>query len=84
MAPRIFHTMAGLVLNLVIFTEEPDILLFPDLFIKAGLEAALVERSWDTALDSSLSIMYADTSTLLQRQKIVPIVGWEAVVNILD
>ena len=84
MAPRIFHTMAGLVLNLVIFTEEPDILLFPDLFIKSGLEAALVERSWDTALDSSLSIMYADTSTLLQRQKIVPIVGWEAVVNILD
>ena len=41
-------------------------------------------RRWDNALDSSTLTAFANTSTILHRQKVSPIIGWEATVSILE
>ena len=43
-----------------------------------------MDRHWDTALCSSMLMMYAETIALLQRQKIAPIEGWEAEVSMMQ
>ena len=83
--------MSGLILNLAFHTEEPDgvgdkvkILLLPNLSLSASYEAALVARQWDMALYSSPLTMYTKTASILQHQKLVPIVSWEVTVRMLD
>ena len=77
---HISHVVTGLILNLTFNTEDPDgirytveIFLFPDISLFTSSEAALVERWWDTSLDSSTLTTYSDTSDLLQHQKVAPI-----------
>ena len=89
--PYISHVVADLILNLKFFTEDPylvgdtvNIFLFPNPPASIGLEAALLARRWNTALDSSKLTMYSDTASLLQHKNVAPIVGWEAVVSMLE
>ena len=72
--------MEGLILNLIFHTEYPDgvgdtvkIFQLLDLSISKISEMALVARRWGTALDISTPNMYANTTYLLQRQKLAPI-----------
>ena len=57
--------------------------LFSDSYLSAGSESALVARQWDTALEIIMITTYVDTVSLLQRQKVAPIVRWEAAINML-
>ena len=89
--PRISHTMDGILLSLYFYTKYPDrvgytvnIFLFPCLYQTASSEATLVDKRWDTSLDSISLMTFSDTSALLQIQKISSIIGWEAMVNMLD
>ena len=88
---HISHVVTGLILNLTFNTEDPDgirytVEIFPllDISLFTSSEAALVERWWDTALISSTLNTYSDTSSLLKRQKVASIIGWEAAINMLD
>ena len=83
--------VAGLLIRLAFHTEDPDGVggivknfLFPDLSLSAGSQVALAARQWDMALDSSTLTTYSDTASLLQRQKVAPIIGWETTVNMLE
>ena len=55
--------------------------LFLYLYLSSGPEATLIVRGWDTALDFSNLLTYTDTALLIQHQKVSPIIGWEAAVN---
>ena len=55
-----------------------SILLFPYLSLSTNSEAMLVAQLWETILDSRTLTTHVEISVLLQNQKIVPIVGWEA------
>ena len=69
--PCIYHAVAGLILDLGFYTEEPDgvrdmvkIFLLPGISISTGSEASLVARWWDMALDRSTLITYTNTDSL--------------------
>ena len=76
--------VAGSILNIAFYTEDlngvgytVNIFLFPGLSLYAGSEAVLVVQLWYTALDCSTLTTYAETTALLDCQKIAPMVGWE-------
>ena len=82
--------MAVLLLGLHFFTEDPDckndtvnIFQFPDLSLSSGSEASMVPRRWDTTLGANTMTSYIDASALMKKQRIPPIVGWEAAEKIL-
>ena len=84
------HALAVLLLGIHFHTEDSDcvndtvnIFQFPDLSLSAGSEASMVNRRWDTALDSNTLTAYADAAALMKQQRIPPIVGWEAAANML-
>ena len=88
---RVTHAVAVLLLGLHFFTEDPDciedtvnIFQFPNLFLSAGSESSMVTQRWDNALDANTMTSYADAAALMKQQRILPIVGWEAVAKILD
>ena len=84
------HTLAVLLLVIHFFTEYPDCVndavntfQFPNLSLSAGSEASMVNRRWDTVLDSNTMASYKDVALLMKQQRIPPIVGWEAEEKIL-
>ena len=81
-ATRISHIVAGLLLSLAFYTEDPDgigntatIFLLPGLYLLEISQSTLVARIWDTALDSSTFTSFVDTAALIQRKKVAPIIG---------
>ena len=89
--PHTSHAVAGLILNLNFHTKDPygvgdtvNILLFPNLPLYGSYEAALEERRWDTAQDSSMISTYYNNASLLQHHKVAHIVGWEAAKSMLE
>ena len=75
--PNITHTVAVLLLVLVLHREDPNrvsdsvkIFMFPYLSLAAGREIALVARRWDTALESNMLASYANTAALMTKQRI--------------
>ena len=83
--------LSVLILGLAFHTEEPggvinavNIFNFPDLSLAADTESVLVARRWDKALDSNTLPSYTDTSALMTKQIIFPIVGWEVVSKMID
>ena len=82
-SPHIYQAVMGLILNLYFHTEDPygvgykvNTLLFPNIYLSASSEAALVARRWDMDLKSSTLAMYFDTASLLQHHTSVPIMVW--------
>ena len=89
-ASHISHAVTGLILDITFHTEDPygvedtvKFFLFPDLFLSASSKATLVARRWYTTLDSSMLTTYANTVSILQRQKFSPIVVWKATKSML-
>ena len=83
-SPKSTHTFTVLLLGLAFYAEDPDrvrnavkIFIFLDLSLAEGIEAALVVRRWDTALDSNTLTSYTDNATLMTKQRISPIMRWE-------
>ena len=79
-APRISHAILVLVLGLAFYSEDPDgvgdaisILIFPDLSPSASSEAALLARRWDTILGGGAFTTFSDTSLLLAKEKVKPV-----------
>ena len=58
--------------------------MLPNLSLLERYEATLVVRRWYTTLDISDLMMFSNTAALLHRHKVAPIIGWEAVVSMLD
>ena len=61
-----------------------NIFLFPDLSPSAGLEAALLTRKWDAILGGDALTSFVDTSILIGKQKVSPIVGWDEAASQLE
>ena len=61
-----------------------NIFMFPDLSLTEGTETALVPRRWYTLLDSNTLTSYSDTTALMTKEHIAPIIGWEGAVNMLE
>ena len=90
-SPSILHAISGLILNLAFSTEYPDrvvdtvkIFLLPDPSLSDGSEVGLVYKGWYTGRDRVMLTIYEDTASLFQSQNIAPIVGYEALVNMLE
>ena len=73
-APRITHTVAVLLIGLILHTEDPagvintiSIFMFPYLYLSVGSQATMIDRCWDTALDSNVITLYANTSDLMTK-----------------
>ena len=73
------------VVALEFYTQYPDgvgdainIFIFPNLSPSTGYEAALMTRLWDDLLGENNFNYFAETSTLLERQKVVSITIWDA------
>ena len=82
--PRIPHTGAVMVMALTLHIKYPDgvgdslnILLLPNLFPLAGLEAALLTWKWDSILGGGTLTSFADMSLLMGKKKLSPITGWD-------
>ena len=61
-----------------------NIFMFPDLSLAEVTEAVLVARQWYTLLDSNTLTSYSDTTALMTKEHIAPIIGWEGAVNMLE
>ena len=82
--PHIPHYVMFVVLELALHTEDPDgvvvsinIFLFPYLYPLVVLEAALLERRWDTVIGGFTLTSFSHTSMLMGWKKFSPITGWE-------
>ena len=80
--PSITHNVAVLLPGLALHIEEPNgvrntvnIFMFPDSSLAAGNEATMIARHWDIVLDSNMATSYANTATLIIKQRVTPIVG---------
>ena len=78
-SPRIYHSVAVLVLGLAYYSKNPDgvgdainIFMFPDLLPLAGSEAALLLRRWDAILGGSALNFFTDTNILMSKQQVEP------------
>ena len=90
-ASRVSHTVEGVFIILSFFTKYSygvgytvSIFLLPEISLSARSEASLMVRQWDTALYIRTLDTYMDTTSLFQRQKVAPIIRWEASVSMLD
>ena len=54
-----------------------NIFLFPDFSPSAGSELVLLTRKWDAILGGGTLTSFADTIMLMEKQKVVPIAGWD-------
>ena len=61
-----------------------NIFMFPDLSLAEVTEAVLVARQWYTLLDSNMLTSYFDTTALMTKEHIAPIIGWERAANMLE
>ena len=84
----IYHALEGIVLGLDFHTEyldgmrdTMDIFLIPDFSIVLILEATLMTLRQYMALDGRVHTSYTDAAALLQKEKVAPILGWEAAAN---
>ena len=89
--PNITYMVEFLLLGLAFHTEDPDgvsnalnIFMFLDISLEEGEEAAMVAWQWDTALYSNTIKLYTDTTALVTKQKISPIIGWEGAAKMLE
>ena len=89
--PIILHGVAFMVLDLALYTEYPDgmggavnIFIFLDLTPAAVSKAALLTRRWDDILGGGALMSFVDTSLLMEKQKVTPIMGWEAAAKQLE
>ena len=57
-------------------SDAMGIFIFPDLSLAVGKESAMVVRWRDTELEPNTLSSYANTSTLIMKQRIAPIVEW--------
>ena len=57
--------------------------MLPDIYLEEGSESAMVVRWWYTVLGSNMLTSYADTATLMTKQRISPIIGWEGAANMI-
>ena len=55
--------------------DTVNIFQFLDLSLSAGSEASMVNRRWETLLDTNTLTSYADAAALMKQQCIPPIVG---------
>ena len=83
--------VAVLLLGLSFHTEDPNgvsdtmnIFMFSDLSLIVGTEAVMVVGRWDTALEFNALTTYADTNTLMKKQRISLIVGWEGAAKMIE
>ena len=81
---RIPHDGAVMFMALAFHTEDPDkvedalnIFLFPDLSLSSGSESALLTRNWDVILGGRTLNSFVNTSLLMGKQKVAPIVCWD-------
>ena len=58
--------------------------MFPDLFLLTGTKASMISWLWDTLFYSNTIMSYECTATMMTKQKIVPIIGWEDATKVLD
>ena len=84
-ALRIPHSVAVIVLTLSLYTKEPDGVgeaincsMFLDLSSSTGSKATLLTRIWDAVLGNNRITLFANTMSLLGRQKVFPFTIWEA------
>ena len=64
--------------------DDINVLLFPELSPSTGSKASLLIRRWDTVLGYNTSTSFADTGTLLGKNKVVPIRIFDAAWNQIE
>ena len=67
----------------IIVSNAINIFMLPDIYLEEGSESAMVVRWWYTVLGSNMLTSYADTATLMTKQRISPIIGWEGAANMI-
>ena len=84
-------SVTGILLSLSFYTEDPggvrgkvSIFLLTDLSLSTGSESAVVARRRNTTLYIRTITTFADTATLLQCQKVDPIIRRKAAVSMID
>ena len=58
--------------------DATNVFQFPDLFLSAVSEAALLSRMWDAILGGGALIYFADTRLLLANKRLDPFTSLEA------
>ena len=82
--PQIPHSVGVIILALTFHIEDPEgvggavnILLFLDFFQYKGLEAVLLARKLDAVLGGDTLALFSDTSLLMAKQKVSPVIDWD-------